>query len=101
MNTAVKKGIRQLHLFDMPTSVSSRHLAQSIFVGMGTRFLVALALSLSVTAAFTTGVLPGDLGISLLEEFMFYFNANLNVGGDYLKYTQRVDKSNCFLVADS
>lgn len=61
MNTAVKKGIRQLHLGDMPTSVSSRHLAQSIFVGMGTRFLIALALSLSVAATFTVGILPGKL----------------------------------------
>ncbi|GMH40648.1 hypothetical protein BSKO_08552 [Bryopsis sp. KO-2023] len=58
METSVKKGVRQLLLFDMPTSESAKHLAQSIFVGMGTRFALAFAFSLSVAAALSAGVLP-------------------------------------------
>lgn len=59
MKSSVKKGARQLLLSDMPTSVSSRHLAQSIFVGMGTRLALAAALSLGAFSAFSLGMVPG------------------------------------------
>lgn len=90
MKSSVKKGVRQLLLSDMPTSVSSRHLAQSIFVGMGTRFALAAALSLGVFSAFASGIVPGTASKSQHLAFSKHL-ACYNMNGKHV--------SNCVLRA--